>query len=756
MADNNVNIIITAVNKAKGAFNELHGDLTRLKEDGKATKAEIAAAGAAIVASITAIGVTAVSKFADFEASMSKVKAVTDISGKAMDDMTALARELGRSTVFTAKEVADAMAELGQAGFSAKEIMEGIPATLDLAAAGGLGIARATEIASSTLRGFQIETKDTTRVVDIMAATAATSNATIEDFGDSMKYLAPTAHAFGISIEEASAVVGILSNAGIKGSLATRALGTSLANLTKPTDAMMSKMEELNFTAFDAQGQFVGMTGLVGNLEKSLQGLTQEQRMAAISTLFGAESIQEINVLLAAGSDELGRYTEQLENSDGEAKRMAATMLDNVKGAFEQLSGAVDDLWISLGQMLAPTVRFVAEGLTVLANAIGRVFVWFETLPAPIQTFVKVAVGIATLLLVLVGGWAAVTFAMSGFFTALGTIIAGVASLAGGFLPLIAIIALVAAAVAGLMWAWDTNFLGIRDVTATAMEWIRQAFTSFIEATKALFAEWWPIIVAAFENLWIAAKFIFDAWMLFQGGWIMGMINVIRNGWDNIFRILKAALDLIFNTFMFVWNAIAGLVKMTLQIIGGDFSGAWQTWTETTEKMGENLKNIFLDIWTIIKETIIGALEAVWSFFTGWWDNIFGKLQDLWGWITNLTGAVSEGESNKRAAARGGNKTSSRKYGGMLEPVPAFARSGILQGARGTDTTPFMGSPGEIILNYAHQAALASALRGRAGGGEIHIHVENNEFNGGGDEFAETVAEKIWKMAAPHIPHEAF
>ena len=146
----------------------------------------------------------------------------------------------------------------------------------------------------------------------------------------------------------------------------------------------------------------------------------------------------------------------------------------------------------------------------------------------------------------------------------------------------------------------------------------------------------------------------------------------------------------------------------------------------------------------------------MWSFFTGWFDNIFSKLQDLWGWITNLTGAVSEGESNRRAAARGGNKTSSRKYGGMLEPVPAFAQSGILQGARGTDTTPFMGSPGEIILNYAHQAALASALRGGARGGGVNIYVTGNEFNGSGREFVEDVADKIYTMIRPHIPHEAF
>lgn len=730
MADNQVNIVITAVNKTKAAFNELNKDLKGLQDEGKATKAEIAAAGAVIVGAITAIGVTAVTKFADFEASMSKVKAVTDATTDEMRLLTDQAKELGASTIFTSKEVADAMMELGQAGFTTAEIMKAIPATLDLAAAGGLGIARATEIASSTLRGFQIDTKNTTHVVDVMAKVAATSNASIESFGEAMKYFAPTAHAFNVSLEESSAVVGILSNAGIQGSLATRALGTSLARLTKPTKAMIGKMEELGLTFFDAEGEFVGMGGAISRLETAFVGLTQEQKMNAISTLFGMEAIQEWNVLLAAGGGALDKYTEQLESSDGAAKKMAETMLDNLNGAFEQLNGAVDTIYINLGGLLAPAVRAVAVALTVLANVIGDTLALVAKLPAPVQMFLGVFVGLVAAVVAGVAAWAALSVTLGGVFTAFLTIIGAAAALTGGLLPLIGIIAAVAAVAALLYYAWTTNFMGIQDMVYSFVTQI----SAFLELLKF-----------AWDNNWY------------------GMQSVVMGVWSAI--VLN---------FKIIWEIFKGIVNVAMALLNNDWRLAWEIVQQTVMNVFALIVEAATGFWgalgalwnagvSLLSDGWSGFMEGIQSIATSIWDGIKKVFTDGINWIIDKMNGFIRGISAVSSAV---GKAIGQKgwsipeiprmaHGGIVPEPHGYSGGGLVKGPMGTDTTLIAASPGERVLTRSQSANLSSQLA-RGGGGSLHLHFDGAVFNGSGQEFIEEVADKMWKMAAPHIPHEAF
>lgn len=729
MADNKVNIIITAENKTKQAFGELSGSLDSLQKDGKATKAEIAAMGAAIVGSIAAIGVTAVTRFADFEAAMSKVKAVTNITGKEMEDMTALARQLGATTVFTSKEVADAMTELGQAGFTAKEIMIGIPATLDLAAAGGLGIARATEIASSTLRGFQMETTQTTHVVDVMAKTAATSNASIESFGEAMKYLAPTAHAFGISLEESSAVIGILSNAGIQGSLATRALGTSLARLTKPTDAMSSKMQELGVNFFDAQGNFVGMGGLVGQLEKSFVGLTQEQKMNALSTIFGMEAIQEMNVLLGAGAGQLNEYTDMMKNSDGAAKQMAATMLDNLNGAFEQLNGAVDDIFISLGSMLAPTIRVIAVLLTGLANGLGAVIKWVQQLPAPLSIAIQLIVGMTIAVVAGTAAWVALSLSLGGFWAAFVPIITAAGAFVLAWWPVIAVIAAVGAAMYLLYQAFEINLFGIQDGVRT--------FVDFMT---------------------LSAMWIKDAW----ANNFLGIQTVVMTVWNGIVLFLKTG----FTILQGLWKIFVGLImgdwltmwdgiKLVATTVWDFLTAGWSAWTAGIGSITDVFAGIIKVAWTGMMEGIKtiagGAWEGVKGIFISGINWIIDKMNVFVRGLSSVTGVIGKAIGQKNWNIPEIPSIPTMAHGGMLGNAPA----GILQGPRGTDTTLYKGSPGEVVLGFAGQASLASQLKGGSRGGDLHIHLDG-EFNGVSSEYMEDLSENLWKWIKPNISHEGF
>lgn len=358
-AKSELKVVISAKDEASAKIKRTSATFDKLKMIGVGAMAGIAAGAAATV-----------KEFATFEKGMSEVKAITGATGKDFDALTDLAKEMGATTAFTAKEASDAMKFLGMAGFTTEDIIQSLQGTMNLAAAAAVDLGTSADIASNVLTGFQLDASQADRVVDVLAKTITTSNTDLMQLGEAMKFFAPTAAAFGVTVEEASAVVGLLGNAGIQGSLATRALGTALTRLSKPTARMKELQEELNLEFFNAEGQFIGLKGLVEELETGFDGLTDEQRQNAVATIFGAEAIQEINVLLAAGSQEVGRYTKELEESGGTAQKMADTQLDNLIGALTLFKSAVSGAAIELGAQLAPFLRTAIEALTNMFNVI--------------------------------------------------------------------------------------------------------------------------------------------------------------------------------------------------------------------------------------------------------------------------------------------------------------------------------------------------------------------------------------------------
>ena len=236
---------------------------------------------------IVGIGTASVSAAASFEEAMSEVQALTGATGSEFDALSEQAQELGASTRYSATEASNAMSELASAGFTTSEIMSAMPGLLDLAASGNVDLATAAGIASSTLRGFGLEASETAHVSDVLAEAAARTNAGITDTGEAMKYIAPVASAMGISIEEVTAAIGLLSNAGIQGGQAGTVLRSALSRLASPSAEAAELMGQLGFNAYDAQGKMLPLKDIIGNLETATAGLTDEQKQNAIVTIFG-------------------------------------------------------------------------------------------------------------------------------------------------------------------------------------------------------------------------------------------------------------------------------------------------------------------------------------------------------------------------------------------------------------------------------------------------------------------------------------
>ena len=299
-----------------------------------------------ISAPLIGLGAISVKTFSGFEAEMSKVKAVSGATTKEFKALEAQAKKLGASTTFTASEVAGLQTEFAKLGFTASEIDKVTESTLYLAQAGGAELGRAAEVAGSTLRAFGLAAEETGTVTDVMAKSFATSSLDMESFAEAMKTAAPIAKATGVSIEEASAMLGALANNGIKGSIAGTALKKILSELHQEGKPMRQTFRELasqNINLADAND-------LVGERAKGALLVLTEQ-MGLVDQL-----------------------TTSYENAEGAAAAMAEEMMDNTAGAFKELQSATEGALIELGQAITDNEIFknVLKGLTETMGKITK------------------------------------------------------------------------------------------------------------------------------------------------------------------------------------------------------------------------------------------------------------------------------------------------------------------------------------------------------------------------------------------------
>lgn len=309
---------------------------------------------------------------ADYEAQMSRVQAISGATGEDFTKLNNQALQLGADTAFSAKQAAEGMENLASAGFSTTEIMAAMPGMLDLAASSGENLATSSDIAASTLRGFGLAADQAGHVADVLAKNAGATNAAVADTGEAMKYIAPVAHAMGLSIEEVTAAIGEMANSGIKGSQAGTTLRGALTSLADPSKEAAKAMEQMNFKAFDSQGKLLPLKDIIDRLQTSMKGYTDKQKEQTISTIFGQEAMSGMLTLIAAGPTQLNELTNSLKNSDGAAKEMAATMKNNLKGSIDQLKGSLETAAIKLEQTLAPSLKSVTDNLTGMVNKFGE------------------------------------------------------------------------------------------------------------------------------------------------------------------------------------------------------------------------------------------------------------------------------------------------------------------------------------------------------------------------------------------------
>jgi TP901 family phage tail tape measure protein len=309
---------------------------------------------------------------AKFDQSMAKVSAVTGIVGNDFATLRQSAIDLGASSVYSASQVAEGFATLGAAGISdVNQMMAAMPGILDMAAASGADFAQSTEIAVGAMNAFHLQAQDVTHISDVLAAGAAASAVSISDLGNSLKYVGPVAAASGMSLEEVVAGLTAMGQANIKSENAGTAMRAMLVSLNDPSSEAARRMKDLSIEAFDQAGHMLSLAQVTGAFQERLKGLSEQQRNAALSTIFGREALAGSLAVINQGVDGIERLATGFGRVDDQGKLMAARMTDSLLGSVEMLNGAMESLSITLGTPVTGEMNEVVKSVTNLVGELN-------------------------------------------------------------------------------------------------------------------------------------------------------------------------------------------------------------------------------------------------------------------------------------------------------------------------------------------------------------------------------------------------
>jgi TP901 family phage tail tape measure protein len=395
----------------------------RMQSVGQSMAASFGAATAAIGG---ALGF-AVKKSMDFEAQIDRVGAVAGATPAEIKKLEKAALDLGASTSKSATEVAQGMEIMAAMGYNTNQILAAMPGIIAAAEASGEDMALVADTVSSALNSFGLAASEASRVADVLAQAANDSAAGIQDMQYTFKYAAPVAKSLGISLEQLAAATEIMSNAGIRGEQAGTTLRAALIRLSDPPKEAANTLERLGVKITDANGKMLPFSNIIGQLAEKTKNMSNAQKLAALSTIFGTEAASGMLTVVEAGPQKLDQLTKSLQNSAGASQEAAKKMKDNLKGSLEELQGAFETAQITIGNALAPAIQKTAEALQGLIN-------WFNNLSPSMQQFIAIG--------------AAVAVAITGIVAAIGVVLAVIGGAVSGFGALAAAIGAISAPVA--------------------------------------------------------------------------------------------------------------------------------------------------------------------------------------------------------------------------------------------------------------------------------------------------------------------
>ena len=676
MANRTVDVTLRLVDKFTGGIQKSLKSITAMDKNtariaGDIQKAgdSIASTGTAITAAVTVpiigAGVAAVKTAADFESSMSGVKA---IMGEKWDDsLTEQAKHLGATTAWTAREVGEAMQYTAMAGWDAKQNMEGLNGILSAASAGGIGLAEATDVMVGALAGFGEGADQAEKYADIMTATFTNTKTDMLGLGESYKYVGSLAGTLGYDFAEVNTAIGIMGNASIDGSQAGTTLRTALLNMTGDSKEVKAAMKDLGISMTNNDGTMKSFSDVMHDMKKGFSGLTEEGKLFYANQIFGKTATAGMLAIINSTDEAYDSLESSIKGASGAAGEAAAGRLDNMNGQLTLLQSRMEAISIRIGDFILPYLKRFVEWVTKLADKLNGMS--DEQIKAVLKNIALVA-SIGPMLIVFgklvkIIGTVIRVFAMVSKAGGLIAVITGPVGLViGAILVLIGIVLLV-----------RKHF----DIFKNALSKFAPAFDGIrdhINSIKGTVLAGWAVISPVLGEVL--------SWL---GQSLVGAIGVAIGVISSVVGIVVGVVDGIL-------KALGGINDFIVGVFTGDWEKAWQG----------------------VKNVVVGIFTAIKSFITGVLNGIIGTVKSI---IDAIGGIVmpKKGDSGKTGGATvpkmaGGTNNWS---GGLVQV--SERGGGILDLPRGTRIYP-----------HDKSVAMARAEGRRMSTNSISVNVTGNNF----------------------------
>lgn len=497
----------------------------------------------------------------DFEAAMSKVGAVSRATDEEMAKLTATARELGASTVWSASQAAEGMTYLAMAGFSTEDIIGTMPGMLDLASAAGLDLGATADIASNMLSGFRLETSEMARVADVLVNTFTSSNTTLDGLGETMKYVAPIASEAGVAFEEVAAMAGLLGDNAIQGGQAGTALRAVLNRLAGPPTEAAKALAALGIETKDVEGNLRSLPEILGEVHRATMDLGSAEKLEYFKAIAGQEAGSAFAILVnEAGAGNLQKFAQDVADV-GSAQRVAAEMTNNTRGSWVQFQSVVESVSITFGNMLLPGVTAAFQ---VLAGLLSKVEGLMQAFPLTSKVIVGAVTALVALRVATIAGGYALTFLRGAVLQVRGMLLAArtawllytgamTASTATSRAAIVISKALTAA-----QWLFNAA------LTANPIGLIIAAIAGLVAAGVMLYKNW-DTVVAFFANAWQRIKDFFGSFAPLQ--WVKEKLDQLWR-WLSGFSLFEMGKNLLST----LANGIKAAVSAPVEAVKGALS----------------------------------------------------------------------------------------------------------------------------------------------------------------------------------------
>lgn len=311
-----------------------------------------------------------------FEAGMSEVQAISGASGKDLEKLSAKAKQMGATTKFSATESATALKYMAMAGWKTNQMVSGLSGVMNLAAASGEDLGTVSDIVTDSMTAFGLKAKDSGHFADVLAKASSSSNTNVAMMGETFKYVAPLAGSMKYSIEDTATAIGLMANAGIKGSQAGTSLRSIITRLVKPPKDAATALNALGISTTKADGSMKPLRETMAELREKFSGLTESQKASYASSIAGQEAMSGLLAIVNASDSDFNKLQKAIDNSSGAAKKQADVMNNNLQGALYDLGSVAESVGIGIYEDIkTPLTKAVGVGtaqLRVLSNKLKK------------------------------------------------------------------------------------------------------------------------------------------------------------------------------------------------------------------------------------------------------------------------------------------------------------------------------------------------------------------------------------------------